>query len=155
MTGLPAYAVRAVRPHDERGLMRDLSALGMSATEAFQAVRRASGRTIRFDALPPDVAAIVLREFVAIGGVAASGPSAYRDATNRTALDVVAIGTAGQLETLASRLRPQLPPSAPGKREASMGDTKGTAIADAINRALVTATWGAGTLRCEIGRAHV
>lgn len=148
MTGLPAYGVRTVRPHDERGLMRDLSALGMSASEAFQAVRRASGRAIRFDALPPEVATVILREFVAIGGVAASGPSAYRDATNRTALDVVAIGTAGQLEALASRLRPKLPPSALGKRGVSTADAKRTAIADAINRALVTATWGAGTLRC-------
>jgi dihydropteroate synthase len=135
MSGLPAHAVRVLHPHDSQGLVRELVNLGVDVSTAAGAVRRASGRVVRFDALSPAVARVIESTFFAIGGVAHSGPSAYRGKHQPSAEDVVAIGTAGQFELLASRL------SGP----TDLGD-----VADAISRALAVATWGAGTL--HLGR---
>ena len=132
MSGLPAHAVRVLHSHDEHGLVRDLRLLGVEASTAANAIRRASGRTVRFDAVAPPTADQIVHTFSELGGVALAGPSVYRDAANPTALDVIAIGTAGQLEMLASRL---------ARSGGQTGD-----VADAIFRALSVATWGAGTL---------
>lgn len=136
MSGLPAHAVRVLRPHDEGGLVRDLIVLGVDPWVAATTVRRASGRAVRFDAVSHLTARLIVQEFVGIGGSAHAGPSAYRSADCSDALDVIAIGTAGQFEVLAARLTH----SASGS-----GD-----IADAITRSLTLATWGAGTL--HLGR---
>ena len=143
MSGLPAHAARVLRPHDERGLVRDLLALGADASTAANVVRRGSARVIRFDSVLPPTAELIVRTFTEAGGVAVAGSSAYRDVANPTAQDVVALGTVGQLESFAVRLA------------SSGGDS--VTLADAISRALAAATWGAGTLhlgafRLELAR---
>lgn len=143
MSALPAHAVRILRPHDERGLLRDLVSLGIDASTAVRTVRRASGRAVRFDGVSPATSRLIVRTFARLGGDAHAGPSAYRGLAGPDAEDVVALGTAGQFELLATHLA--------GSGQASVG------VADAIIRSLSVATWGAGVLqlgrfRLDLGR---
>ena len=143
MSALPAHAVRLLRPHDERGLLRDLVSLGIDPSTAARTVRRASGRAVRFDGVSPATSRLIVRTFARLGGDAHAGPSAYRGLAGPDAEDVVALGTAGQFELLATHLA--------GSGQASVG------VADAIIRSLSVATWGAGVLqlgrfRLDLGR---
>ena len=55
-TSLPRHSVRVLNPFNDKQTITDLIALGVSRREAELNVRRGSGRTLRFDGVPPVLA---------------------------------------------------------------------------------------------------
>lgn len=147
-------------------LAAELRLLGVPAGAAPGMAGYATGRAVRFEGLRRGVALELRERLRALGGDAAVGPSAYGEGDT---VDVVLLGTAVQLETVAQRLpaadwesapegveqaRPpgqparRLPaadPESEGTRDGAL-QGQGTLLRAAIRRALAQAEWQPGEL---------
>ncbi len=135
MTGAVS-AVRTLGALNLRDLVGELQRRGLDAYAAERAARHATGRAVVLEGLAPAIGQELRQRLRGLGGEALVGPSAYAGAgADLSAVDVLLLGSAAQMEELADRL------------DVSAVEGPSMALAAALRRGLAAADWQAGSLR--------